>query len=150
MRSLSPRALLAFGAVVAVASGCAHGRAPREDAAKPAQQSGSGTVTAKSIQNEPGKSIEEILAGRVSGVRVTRAPDGGIAVQIRGGTSLMGDNAPLYVVDGVPIMPGPGGALVGISPYDIESIRVLKDAASTSEYGSRGANGVIVIKTKRP
>jgi outer membrane receptor protein involved in Fe transport len=133
MRSLSPRALLAFGALVAVASACTSGRAKREEAPKPAQQSGSGTVSAKNIQNEPGKSIEEILAGRVSGVRVSRSSDGGIAVQIRGGTSLMGDNAPLYVVDGVPIMPGPGGALIGVSPYDIESIWVLKDAARTSE-----------------
>jgi TonB-dependent SusC/RagA subfamily outer membrane receptor len=107
-------------------------------------------VSAKEIQDQPGKPIEEILASRVSGVRVTRTPDGGIAVQIRGATSIMGDNAPLYVVDGVAITPGPGGSLTGINPYDIASIEVLKDAASTTMYGSRGANGVIVIKTKKP
>jgi TonB-dependent SusC/RagA subfamily outer membrane receptor len=55
----------------------------------------------------------------------------------------------LYVVDGVPIQPGPGGSLVGIDPYDIESIEVLKDPADTALYGMRGANGVIVVKTKR-
>ncbi|MBC7791209.1 MAG: TonB-dependent receptor plug domain-containing protein, partial [Anaerolineae bacterium] len=58
-------------------------------------------------------------------------------------------NAPLYVVDGLAIQPGPNGSLVGINPYDIETIEVLKDAASTSMYGSRGSNGVILIKTKR-
>ena len=56
----------------------------------------------------------------------------------------------LYVVDGVTIQPGPNGALTGINPYDIESIKVLKDPADTSMYGMRGANGVIVVTTKKP
>jgi TonB-dependent SusC/RagA subfamily outer membrane receptor len=56
----------------------------------------------------------------------------------------------LYVIDGVPITPGPGGSLSGINPSDIASIEVLKDAVSTTMYGSRGANGVILIKTKKP
>ncbi len=86
---------------------------------------------------------------KVPGVWITRTADGGIAVRIRGTTSLHGNNAPLYVVDGLPIQPGPNGSLTGVNPYDIESIQVLKDAASTSMYGARGANGVIVIKTKR-
>ena len=68
---------------------------------------------------------------------------------IRGATSIYGNNEPLYVLDGIPIQPGPGGTLAGISPYDIESIQVLKDPADTALYGMRGANGVIVIKTKR-
>jgi TonB-dependent SusC/RagA subfamily outer membrane receptor len=91
---------------------------------------------------------EELLAGRFPGVEVYRAP-GGIAVRIRGSTSVYGSNEPLYVVDGMPIDPGPGGALVGINPADIEKIEVLKDAGSTAQWGVRGANGVIVIKTKR-
>ena len=91
---------------------------------------------------------EELLAGRFPGVEVYRAP-GGIAVRIRGATTVYGSNEPLYVVDGMPIEPGPGGALVGINPGDIEKIEVLKDAGSTAQWGSRGANGVIVIKTKR-
>ena len=86
---------------------------------------------------------------RFPGVVVTRTPDGGLAVRIRGTTSIHGSNEPLYVIDGVPIRPGPGGALAGINPYDIESIEVLKDPASTTMYGVRGANGVIVITTKR-
>jgi TonB-dependent SusC/RagA subfamily outer membrane receptor len=107
-------------------------------------------VTSEDIRRAPGQPIEEVLKGRIAGVMVTRAPDGGVAVQIRGMTSIGGSNEPLYVLDGVPIQPGPGGSLTGIDPFDIESIEVLKDAASTSMYGVRGANGVIVIKTKKP
>ncbi len=69
-------------------------------------------------------------------------------MRIRGRNSFRADDRPLYVIDGVPINPGPGGALTGINPYDIESIRVLKDVGDTAEYGLRGANGVILIKTK--
>jgi len=58
-------------------------------------------------------------------------------------------NEPLFVVDGVPIAPGPGGTLSWLNPHDIASIEVLKDAASLAMYGVRGGNGVIVIKTKR-
>lgn len=151
MSSSSPRTLLSFALLVTLTSACGGGRAARTDEPKPVPtSSGSGTVDAKEIQNQAGRPIEEILASRVSGVRVTRTPDGGIAVQIRGATSIMGDNTPLYIVDGVPITPGPGGSLTGINPYDIASIEVLKDAANTTMYGSRGANGVIVIKTKKP
>ena len=107
-------------------------------------------MTAEDIERTPNVPIEQILAGRVAGVRVTRTPDGGIAVRIRGTNSINANNAPLYVIDGVPIEPGPGGALHGINPHDIESIKVLKDAASMTMYGVRGANGVIVITTKHP
>ena len=108
------------------------------------------TVTSADIEANANQPIEKVLAGRVAGVVVERTPDGGIAVRIRGGSSITGSNAPLYIVDGVPIEPGPNGALTGINPYDIESIKVLKDAAETTMYGSRGANGVIVIRTKKP
>ena len=91
-----------------------------------------------------------MLEGRVAGVDVQRTPDGGIAVRIRGASSFNGNTQPLYIIDGMPIEPGPGGSLTGISIADIESIKVLKDAASLTLYGSRGANGVIIIKTKRP
>jgi len=79
---------------------------------------------------------------------ITRTPDGGIAVRIRGATTINGSTEPLYVIDGLPIQAGPGGSLVGINPHDIASIEVLKDAASLAFYGMRGANGVILIKTK--
>ncbi|MHC4990201.1 MAG: TonB-dependent receptor plug domain-containing protein [Planctomycetota bacterium] len=107
------------------------------------------TVTAEEIERRRGEPIAQILQGRVAGVDVVRTA-GGIAVRIRGVSSLHGGNEPLYVIDGVPVQAGPGGALRGISPHDIESIQVLKDPADTSMYGLRGANGVIVIKTKTP
>ena len=71
-------------------------------------------------------------------------------MRIRGGSSsTYGNNAPLYIVDGVPFTPSVDGGLSGINPYDIASIKALKDAADITMYGVRGANGVIVIKTKR-
>lgn len=106
------------------------------------------TVTSETIDRAPRQSVEEILEGRVSGVAVLRTPDG-IVVRIRGFTSFLSSNDPLYVLDGIPIQAGPGGSLRGISPYDIESIKVLKDPAETAIYGMRGANGVVLITTKR-
>lgn len=83
-------------------------------------------------------------------MQVIRRPDGSIAVRIRGGTSVYGDSEPLYVIDGMTVQAGPGGALQGINPYDIVRIEVLKDIGSTAAYGVRGANGVILITTRRP
>ncbi|MBA3341605.1 MAG: TonB-dependent receptor plug domain-containing protein [Gemmatimonadaceae bacterium] len=106
-------------------------------------------MTAEDIQRTPSVPIEELLTSRFPGVSVTRAPDGGIAIRIRGATSFEGSNAPLFVIDGIAVEPGPNGSLTGIVPNDIETIEVLKDASATAMYGMRGANGVIVIKTKR-
>jgi TonB-dependent SusC/RagA subfamily outer membrane receptor len=145
MTSSASRALLLSGVVVGLVSGCAHAKGARATS-PPADPA----VTSEDIQRNPGQPIEQTLQGRFPGVEVTRTPDGGIAVRIRGATSFSGGTEPLYVVDGIAIQPGPGGALTGINPNDIESIRVLKDAADTAMYGMRGANGVIVIKTKRP
>jgi TonB-dependent SusC/RagA subfamily outer membrane receptor len=133
-----------LGLAALLITSCKSGQRSTDNSSPPP----STAVTAEDIQRNPGQPIEEILKGRVAGVTVTRV-DGGIAVRIRGATSIYGSNEPLYVVDGVPIQPGPGGSLVGIDPYDIESIEVLKDPADTALYGMRGANGVIVIKTKR-
>ncbi len=144
----SSRALL----LAAFLSGCAHaggtGQGEVADAPEPGPP-GEPAVTAEDIERAPGKPIEDLLMSRFPGVQVTRAPDGSIAVRIRGATSIHGSNEPLYVIDGVPIRPGPDGALFGINPYDIESIEVLTDPASTTMYGMRGANGVIVITTKQ-
>jgi TonB-dependent SusC/RagA subfamily outer membrane receptor len=118
--------------------------APAPDASK------RNTVGSDAISNSAGEPIEKVLAGRVAGVQLGRASDGSLTVQIRGATSWNSDNQPLYIIDGVPITPGPNGALSGINPYDIEKIEVLKDPAKTAMYGSRGANGVILIKTKKP
>ena len=144
----SLRALLLAGLL----SGCAHasgtGQGDVEDTPEP-RPLGEPAVTAEDIERNPSRPIEELLASRFPGVVVTRTPDGGIAIRIRGTTTIHGSSEPLYVIDGLPIRPGPGGALFGINPYDIESIEVLKDPASTTMYGVRGANGVIVITTKR-
>jgi TonB-dependent SusC/RagA subfamily outer membrane receptor len=106
-------------------------------------------VTAEDIQGNPTQPIEQVLQAKVPGVWITRTPDGGIAVMLRGQSTIYGEQQPLYVIDGVPISPGPNGALTGVNPYDIESIQVLKDPADTAMYGIRGAHGVIVVKTKR-
>ena len=144
------RALLPIGLLLGLATACGQkSRGETATAPEPKPRPGT-TVTAEDIQRNPGEPIEKHLMGRFPGVLVARSPDGGISVRIRGTTSFYGSNEPLYVLDGVPIQAGPGGSLAGINPYDIESIQVLKDPADTAIYGVRGANGVIVIKTKRP
>ncbi|HJR67479.1 MAG TPA: TonB-dependent receptor plug domain-containing protein [Gemmatimonadaceae bacterium] len=143
MTSLFSRLVLPLG-FAAVLFGCKSAQRSNDPTPPP---SGS-EITAKDIDQAPGQSIEEILRGRVAGVTVTRT-ESGIAVRIRGASSIYGNNEPLYVVDDVAIQPGAGGTLTGLDPYDIESIEVLKDPADTAMYGMRGANGVIVIKTKR-
>jgi TonB-dependent SusC/RagA subfamily outer membrane receptor len=144
MTSHTTRILLPLGLTIALIGGCKSGRGAGNDA-PPAPTP---DVTSQDIERAPGQSIEEVLKGRVAGVTVTRI-DGGLAVRIRGATSIYGSNEPLYVLDGIAIQPGPGGSLAGLDPYDIESIEVLKNPADTALYGMRGANGVIVIKTKR-
>lgn len=146
---------VAYVVLLALAvAACAHrGTTARNDADTLAAQDAftrANTVRADDIQRQPGESIEQILAGRVAGVDVSRTPDGGISVRIRGAASFTGSTQPLYVIDGMPIEPGPNGSLTGINPHDIESIKVLKNPADVGLYGIRGANGVIVIKTKRP
>jgi len=147
------RSLVVLIAVGAASACVHHAPAPAEasDVAAPAPATkGRNTVTSEAISNSAGQPIEKILADRVAGVRLGRTPDGTLTVQIRGATSLNSDAQPLYVIDGVAITPWPGGALSGINPYDIASIEVLKDAASITMYGSRAANGVILIKMKKP
>jgi len=144
--SLASRIVPSVGIPFLLAVACSR----NQPVTRPHTEAKPNVVTAEDIQNQPGESVEKILSNKVPGVRVSRAPDGSIAVQIRGGSSINGNNQPLYILDGMPITPGPGGVLSGVSPNDIQSIEVLKDAASTAMYGSRGANGVIIIKTKRP
>jgi TonB-dependent SusC/RagA subfamily outer membrane receptor len=128
--------------LVGLGIGCASGGAP------PAASTNS-TVSGQELEANPGEPIEKILQSKVTGVMVRRTNDGGIALQIRGATSFDGTDAPLYLVDGGPFEPGPGGALTGVDPYNIESIKVLK-GAEAGIYGIRGMNGVILITTKKP
>ena len=108
-----------------------------------------GQVDVKSLIKAPVGSFAEALAGRVAGVQVSSSdgqPGGGINIVIRGAGSLTQSTSPLYVVDGFPIE---GLDAKTLNPEDIKSISVLKDASSTAIYGSRAANGVILIETKR-
>lgn len=142
---------------------------------KAREQTGSiSKVTAKQIENQPITNVLSAVQGRMAGVNIIQnsgVPGGGFDIQIRGQNSLRtgsfmdpNGNIPLYVIDGVPIseisnkysqissVVIPNGSispLNGINPNDIESIEVLKDADATAIYGSRGANGVILITTKK-
>lgn len=105
------------------------------------------SVGVKDLKDIPINSAEQALAGRLAGVQVITSegsPDAEVQIRVRGGMSITGDNSPLYVVDGIQVE----GALSVLSPQDIESISVLKDASATAIYGSRGANGVVLITTK--
>lgn len=103
-------------------------------------------VDMKDLKNSPEAGVDEMLKGKVPGVTVSNsyAPGGGTAVRIRG-FSTISNNDPLYVIDGVPTTEN----LNTINPNDIASIQVLKDASSASIYGSRAANGVVIITTKK-
>lgn len=107
------------------------------------------SVTSKDIKTVPVASLSQALQGRAAGVQVSQtsnAPGGGVSIRIRGGNSIQGGNEPLYVIDGFPVYNENGPT---ISPNDIESIEILKDASATAIYGSRGANGVVIITTRR-
>lgn len=100
------------------------------------------------LPNYAGSSIEQAIAGLVPGLRISTAdatPGGDLDVQVRGIGTVTSGSQPLYIVDGIPLE----GGLSGINPDDVDNIQILKDAASTAIYGSRGANGVILVTTKR-
>ncbi len=102
---------------------------------------------AKNLPDIPTNSTAEALTGRLAGVQITGS-EGSLEAEhrivIRGGTSITQDNSPLYIIDGIQVEDG----LTSVSPQDIERIDVLKDASATSIYGSRGANGVVLVTTK--
>lgn len=104
-------------------------------------------VSTKDFKDQPVNRLDQALQGRAAGVEVTNstgAPGGDVRIRIRGANSILGDNNPLYVIDGFI-----GADFNNINPDDIASIEVLKDASSAAIYGSRGANGVVLITTRR-
>ncbi|MES2773786.1 MAG: TonB-dependent receptor [Bacteroidota bacterium] len=122
------------------------------------------SVSSGLIKQNPVSSFDRILQGAVAGVQVIQTsgqPGSAVSIRIRGGNSITGGNEPLYVIDGFPVYndnndanagvtSGPSiNALANLNPSDIESIDILKDASSTAIYGSRGANGVVLITTKK-
>ena len=107
-----------------------------------------GTINAKQIESRPITNATSALEGNVPGLITTSAngqPGSGVAIRVRGFGSLSATSEPLYVIDGVPYI----GGTSNLNPDDIESISVLKDASSTALYGSRAANGVVIITTKK-
>lgn len=104
------------------------------------------SVTGEAVSAIPVPSAAEAIQGKLAGVQVLStegSPDAEMRIRVRGGGSITQDNSPLYIVDGFPV-----NTITDIAPSDIQSIDVLKDASSTAIYGSRGANGVIIVTTK--
>ena len=104
------------------------------------------TVSSEALQAVPVANASEALTGKMAGVNITTtegSPDAEVKIRVRGGGSITGDNTPLFIVDGFPVE-----SISDIPASDIEDITVLKDASSTAIYGSRGANGVILVTTK--
>ena len=99
-------------------------------------------------KNSP-RTVADMLVGRFPGVEVRALPNGSASIRIRGTRSFKSGEEPLIVVDGIPQHIG-AQALMDMSPQDVQSIEVLRDAAASSVFGSRGANGVILISTRRP
>ena len=104
------------------------------------------SVNAETIAAVPVASAVEAITGKMAGVQVLTtegSPDAEMRIRVRGGGSITQSNDPLFIVDGFPV-----STISDIPPTDIESIDVLKDASSTAIYGSRGANGVVIVTTK--
>jgi TonB-linked SusC/RagA family outer membrane protein len=104
------------------------------------------SVQGETLTKVPVTNVAQALTGRLAGVQITTtdgSPDAEMIIRVRGGGSVTGNNSPLYIVDGFPV-----SSINAISPNDIQSIDVLKDASSTAIYGSQGANGVVMITTK--
>lgn len=104
------------------------------------------SVNAETLTSIPVTSAVEAISGKLAGVQITTtegSPDAEVKIRVRGGGSITGDNKPLFIVDGFPVE-----SISDIAPSDIETLDVLKDASSTAIYGSRGANGVIIVTTK--
>ena len=109
-----------------------------------------GSLKGSDLNRTPASSVDQLLQGKIAGVQVMTGggqPGAGATIRIRGASTISGSSNPLVVVDGYPW--GDAGNLKQINPEDIESIEVLKDASSAAIYGSRGANGVIMVTTKR-
>jgi len=116
-------------------------------------------VSSKDIEQIPVASVQNALVGKLAGVQITQTNgkvEGGMQVRVRGAASISAGKEPLYVLDGIPLVTtnessngAPTNPLITLSPNEIESIDVLKDASSAAIYGARGANGVVIITTKK-
>lgn len=134
-----------FLPVLLVLTACSHrtAEAPTADSRPPDT-----ILTADDIRRSPGQSLEQLLLARVPGLTIERAEDGHSKLVLRGKHTIMGDDEALFVVNGLPLGPAVSGNLSAIDIHDIETVQVLRDAVALAAYGVRGANGVIVIRTK--
>ncbi|GAB3650651.1 TonB-dependent receptor [Echinicola sediminis] len=108
-------------------------------------------IEPENLTERPLQRVDQALIGQMAGVRVKQTsgvPGRGFDIQVRGVGSITANNQPLYVIDGFPLEAAGGNPMDNISPNDIESIQVLKDAAAAAIYGSRASNGVVIINTK--
>jgi TonB-dependent SusC/RagA subfamily outer membrane receptor len=142
---------LAFIAAVAVSARCAS--QPKPDTGAPPADSHASSRSDASIDPQKSQqgysSIADYIQGHAPGVQVLRASDGTFVLRVRGLSSPSGINDPLIVIDGMASGQPGTRVLDGLNPSDILKIEVLKDAASTAEYGLRGGSGVIVITTRK-
>jgi len=125
---------------------CWH-RTPRSESETTKTPEGT-VLTADDIRRSPGQSLEQLLLARVPGLTIERAADGHSKLVLRGKNTILGDDEALFVVNGIPLGPAVSGNLAAVDIHDIETVQVLRDAVATAAYGVRGANGVIVIRTK--
>jgi TonB-dependent SusC/RagA subfamily outer membrane receptor len=108
------------------------------------------TVTKEEIDRARVTRIEDLIRSRIPGVQVLRKGNGELAIRVRGPSTLNGRDDALIVLDGLPLAEATAGmALATLNPQEVQRIDVLKDAGSTAIYGSRGTNGVVIIKTRR-
>jgi TonB-dependent SusC/RagA subfamily outer membrane receptor len=142
-----PPSFLLLAGLLACAA-CAH----RQSVSELSPDSVAGPPAASTVSSDEQArhavtSLDQLLAGRISGVIVSPAPGGGIVVRVGAPKSFYSGEDPLFIVDGAPIAVT-NGTLTWLNPHDVESITVLKDPSTTAIYGVRGANGVVIIKTK--
>ena len=162
-RTISPRRVgwLAGFAILFV-TGCAGARSETAVAPEPESKImyGYGSIARKDVtsaisslsegdlENSQYAQMGDLMWGRIPGLVVSRLDDGSFSLRVRGPSSLFSSQEPLVILDGVPL--GSSRDLSIVNPKDIARIDVLKDASSTAIYGSRGANGVIILTSKRP
>lgn len=142
--------------LTAFATACAatgSGQGDPRPARRPAPEHGAtavSVVTAEDVANVRAARIEEFLMGRVPGLTVYRTANGDYTMRIRGMTSFRGNDEPLVIVDGMPLIGGGASrSLAHLNPADVARVEVLKDAGALAMYGVQGGNGVILITTRR-